>query len=146
MWTADRVEQLKALLTEGLSAGQIAARLGVSRNAVIGKVDRGGLHLPRMQGKRGPSSKPRRPRKPRPVMLKPTPPARPPQPLVPRNIAAPPSLQIPLLSLTAHACRYPDGAQYDPAKTFCGHPVFEQHVYCESHCRAAYAWPKDRAA
>ena len=40
-WTDERVEQLKKLWTEGLSASQIAAQLGgVSRNAVIGKVHR----------------------------------------------------------------------------------------------------------
>ncbi len=43
-WTDDRVEQLKKLWTEGLSASQIANRLGgVTRNAVIGKVHRLGL-------------------------------------------------------------------------------------------------------
>ena len=43
-WTEERVEQLKKLWTEGLSASQIAKRLGdVTRNAVIGKVHRLGL-------------------------------------------------------------------------------------------------------
>tara|TARA_B100000900_G_scaffold410774_2_gene429207 strand:- start:251 stop:733 length:483 start_codon:yes stop_codon:yes gene_type:complete len=43
-WTEQRVEQLKKLWTEGLSASQIAKRLGeVTRNAVIGKVHRLGL-------------------------------------------------------------------------------------------------------
>ena len=40
-WTDERVERLKRLWAEGLSASQIAAQLGgVSRNAVIGKVHR----------------------------------------------------------------------------------------------------------
>lgn len=40
-WTDERVEQLKKLWSEGLSASQIATQLGgVSRNAVIGKVHR----------------------------------------------------------------------------------------------------------
>jgi len=40
-WTDERVETLKKLWSEGLSASQIAASLGgVSRNAVIGKVHR----------------------------------------------------------------------------------------------------------
>ena len=43
-WTDERVELLKKLWTEGLSASQIAAELGnVTRNAVIGKVHRLGL-------------------------------------------------------------------------------------------------------
>ena len=40
-WTDERVELLKKLWAEGLSASQIATQLGgVSRNAVIGKVHR----------------------------------------------------------------------------------------------------------
>ena len=43
-WTDDRVDLLKKLWAEGLSASQIAGRLGsVTRNAVIGKVHRLGL-------------------------------------------------------------------------------------------------------
>ena len=43
-WSEDRVEQLKNLWTEGLSASQIARALGgVTRNAVIGNVHRLGL-------------------------------------------------------------------------------------------------------
>ena len=44
-WTEDRVDVLKRLWLEGLSASQIAKQLGggVTRNAVIGKVHRLGL-------------------------------------------------------------------------------------------------------
>jgi GcrA cell cycle regulator len=44
-WNDERVETLKKLWSEGLSASQIANRLGrdLSRNAVIGKVHRLGL-------------------------------------------------------------------------------------------------------
>src|SRR5262245_23827496 len=61
-WTDERVETLKKLWTEGLSASQIAAELGgVTRNAVIGKVHRLGL-----AGRaKSPSSTAPRPRKPR---------------------------------------------------------------------------------
>lgn len=48
MWSDERVDELKKLWAEGLSASQIAGRFGtVSRNAVIGKVHRLGLpHRP----------------------------------------------------------------------------------------------------
>ena len=61
-WTEERVEQLRTLWTEGLSASQIARVLGgVTRNAVIGKVHRLGL-----SGRaKSPSSATPRPRKPR---------------------------------------------------------------------------------
>ena len=43
-WTEERVELLRKLWTEGLSASQIARQMGgVTRNAVIGKVHRLGL-------------------------------------------------------------------------------------------------------
>jgi len=43
-WNDERVELLKKLWADGLSASQIAGRLGgVTRNAVIGKVHRLGL-------------------------------------------------------------------------------------------------------
>ncbi len=55
-WTDERVETLKKLWQDGLSASQIAKQLGgVTRNAVIGKVHRLGL-----SGRAAPS-KPARP-------------------------------------------------------------------------------------
>jgi GcrA cell cycle regulator len=43
-WTEDRIEALKALWLDGYSASQIAAEMGdLSRNAVIGKVNRLGV-------------------------------------------------------------------------------------------------------
>ena len=61
-WTDERVELLKKLWADGLSASQIANELGsVTRNAVIGKVHRLGL-----SGRaKSPSSSAPRQRKPR---------------------------------------------------------------------------------
>lgn len=43
-WTDERVDELKALHARGWSAGMIAAAMeGVSRNAVIGKLNRLGI-------------------------------------------------------------------------------------------------------
>ena len=66
-WTDERVELLKKLWLDGLSASQIAKQLGgVTRNAVIGKVHRLGL-----SGRAAPSQPARpvfkAPRPPRPV-------------------------------------------------------------------------------
>src|SRR3954469_23529852 len=62
-WTDERVETLKKLWADGLSASQIAAELGgITRNAVIGKVHRLGL-----SGRaKSPTSAAPRPRKTRP--------------------------------------------------------------------------------
>jgi len=70
-WTDERIALLKQLWTRnGLSAGQIAARLGgVTRNAVIGKVHRLGLVQPyspptkkRLATRRRKSRAPRKPK------------------------------------------------------------------------------------
>src|SRR5471032_2247062 len=62
-WTDERVELLKKLWADGLSASQIAGELGgITRNAVIGKVHRLGL-----SGRaKAPSSSAPRQRKARP--------------------------------------------------------------------------------
>ena len=39
-WTAERVELLKSRFEAGLSCREIAGEIGVSRNAVIGKLSR----------------------------------------------------------------------------------------------------------
>ena len=66
-WTEERVELLKKLWAEGLSASQIAAELGgITRNAVIGKVHRLGL-----SGREKPAANPaHKARKPRPAQTK----------------------------------------------------------------------------
>src|SRR5438128_9934504 len=79
-WTDERVELLKKLWQDGLSASQIAKQLGgVTRNAVIGKVHRLGL-----SGRAAPS-------KPQRTTFKAPRPARPLQasPSAPRRIAEP---------------------------------------------------------
>src|SRR5262245_16435549 len=49
-WTAERIEQLKSGFGAGLSCAQIANEIGVSRNAVIGKLNRLGLSRGRSPG------------------------------------------------------------------------------------------------
>ena len=46
-WTSERIELLKRCLHAGLSCGQIACEIGVTRNAVIGKMYRLGLSQPK---------------------------------------------------------------------------------------------------
>jgi GcrA cell cycle regulator len=57
-WTTERLELLKTHFDAGLSCREIAAQIGVSRNAVIGKLSRLGLT-------RGESHAEPRPKKPR---------------------------------------------------------------------------------
>jgi len=46
-WNPERVEQLKRCFHAGLTCSQIAREIGVTRNAVIGKMSRLGLTRPR---------------------------------------------------------------------------------------------------
>src|SRR5690349_1024465 len=127
-WTDERVELLKKLWSEGLSASQIAAELGgITRNAVIGKVHRLGL-----SGRaKSPSSASPRPRKPRASsqMLRVS------RPAIRGNTALaydydlepePELLEIPaeqrktLLQLNEHTCRWPVGDPGSPEFYFCG--------------------------
>src|SRR4051794_24048771 len=59
-WTTERVELLKQHFEEGLSCREIAAIVGVSRNAVIGKLTR--LGLTRGPGSTEPRATPAKPR------------------------------------------------------------------------------------
>lgn len=44
-WSEERIKILRGLIAEGLSGGTMAARMGLSRNAVIGKATRLGLMI-----------------------------------------------------------------------------------------------------
>src|SRR5438128_4347801 len=113
-WTDERVELLKKLWQDGLSASQIAKQLGgVTRNAVIGKVHRLGL-----SGRATPS-KPARPtfkapRPARPVTSAPSAPRRLAEPALHAHAPAvryvdetPGTATV--LTLGAHMCKWPIG-------------------------------------
>jgi GcrA cell cycle regulator len=142
-WTDERVEMLKKLWQDGLSASQIAKQLGgVTRNAVIGKVHRLGL-----SGRAAPS-------KPARTVFKAPRPARP-APSVsaaPRRIAEPVNLPQPspvryveeapglatVLTLGAHMCKWPIGDPALDSFTFCGRRTGEIGPYCQEHSQVAY--------
>jgi GcrA cell cycle regulator len=156
-WTEERVELLKKLWADGLSASQIAGRLGeVTRNAVIGKVHRLGL-AGRATTSRMRSSRPRNrvshlPLRPTRmqyrthgnVALKPVlaPVERPAVALsivpsvIPEDMPAP--LRVPLLDLKKNMCRWPIGDPQDEDFHFCGHAKVAGISYCEHHARAAF--------
>ena len=144
-WTDERVESLKKLWLDGLSASQIAKHLGggLTRNAVIGKVHRLGL-----SGRASPSQ-PHRPafkpvRPPRAVTPA-TPPAR------RAEVAAPPLQAEPLpvpvieetgsatvLTLGAHMCKWPIGDPSRDGFSFCGRASGKDGPYCARHAQMAY--------
>ncbi|CAN5166052.1 GcrA family cell cycle regulator [soil metagenome] len=155
-WTDERVELLKKLWTDGLSASQIAAQLGgVTRNAVIGKV-----HRLSLSGRAKPASSNPRPRRPR--AASPHRPARHfiagntalkthahpaprrlPSPVPIEDIVVPISLNVSLLALTDAMCKWPIGDPSADGFHFCGHRSWNSMPYCEYHSRVAYQ-PVDR--
>ena len=107
-WSDDRVEQLKTLWTEGLSASQIARALGgVTRNAVIGKVHRLGL-----AGRASPSrsDRPRLPMAPKAPSVRSHVPAVPVVEEDPLQLAD--GSHATVLTISDRMCRWPIG---DPA-------------------------------
>ena len=144
-WTDERVENLKKLWADGLSASQIAAELGgITRNAVIGK---------------SPTSAAPRPRKVRPhtQMMRV---ARPairgntalaqafemdvePEPQVVDNVI-PLGQRRTILELTEETCRWPIGDPGSAEFFFCGGQTVTGVPYCGYHSRVAYQPTGDR--
>jgi GcrA cell cycle regulator len=126
-WTEDRVETLKALWNEGLSASQIAGRLGgVTRNAVIGKVHRLGL-----SGRAAPA-KPKtvERRAPETVSVR--------AQSVPMDPATWGEGRLTVTTLGANQCKWPIG---DPASAdfhFCGQGASGGKSYCAYHSQLAF--------
>lgn len=164
-WTCERVELLKKLWSEGLSASQIAAQLGgVSRNAVIGKVHR--LKLPG-RGKTAPGSartqktpagsspsSPRTRRNTSTVLPINTPSINLEEKTLKTelltedvkevdistksNVVVPISRQLNLLQLSENTCRWPVGDPLSADFHFCGADSDENSPYCAFHAKLAF--------
>lgn len=137
-WTASRIDDLRRMVAEGLSARQIAGELGVSRNAICGKIHRCGFKGPAKEirttnplGGRiaqwPPMTREEKARrqKERALLREITQP----QPL-PKAQPHLGSLNLTFDQLHSGACRYPigDGAPF----LFCGQPI-ARDSYCR-HC------------
>ncbi len=132
-WTDERVEQLRSLWTEGLSASQIARALGgVTRNAVIGKVHRLGL-----AGRAAPA-RTDRPRLPSiPKMSTRT--YMPPPPVVEEDpVVFDDGSHATVLTINDRMCRWPIGDPSEHEFHFCGRKPKSGSPYCEAHARKAY--------
>ncbi len=153
-WNDERVELLKKLWSEGLSASQIAGRLGsVTRNAVIGKVHRLGLsgrattsrmktHRPRARlatAKRAThNNKPRFAVAGNPAVRglftgegeAYVPPA--------EEMVIPLAERKTIQTLTECSCRWPIGDPQMADFHFCGKNKVPLLPYCEHHARRAF--------
>jgi GcrA cell cycle regulator len=157
-WNDERVDALKKLWADGLSASQIAGRLGgVTRNAVIGKVHRLGLagrattsrmksHRPRVRTAQAskrlmrtrPTSMGNSPL--RNLYLGDTEPYVPPA----EELVIPVNERKYIQTLTESCCRWPIGDPQQPEFHFCGKTKIPGLPYCEIHARRAFQPPQAR--
>ena len=152
-WNSERVELLQRHFDAGLSCSQIARAIGVTRNAVIGKMNRLGLSRPKeviaRQLERSRAAKLAQPKAAKAWRSK-----------VPRRsiltrqdmpkaaFGGPPSnlehvpidsmRRCTLLELRDGNCRWPISIPGVNGFCFCGNPRIEGLSYCPDHARIAY--------
>ena len=157
-WTDERVELLRRLWDDGLSASQIALQIGgVSRNAVIGKVHRLGLAgrvkpigPASAQGRRKDDlaaeveiasvvvEEPTLPEPPAIVAHRPAPDFPLPPAPAPEPVALAVSERVTIMDLRDSMCRWPMGDPTSPEFRFCGARSITGLPYCTQHAQVAY--------
>jgi GcrA cell cycle regulator len=138
-WTTERVKRLKSCFDAGLSCRQIAADIGVSRNAVIGKLsrlnltrDKGGEPAARNKADAAPAAK-ARPRRPYAMLA------------IYAGPDAPDEFEpiddtqhCSLFELSEARCRWPISTPGAADFCFCGNTPLDTLPYCSGHSRLAY--------
>lgn len=134
-WPDARVQQLTTLFAQGLSRGQIARTMKLSRNSIIGKV----LRLKLTRDTKRPEQVHDR------IVKVRTAPVANRGPVKPRAVTSvePTPLEIDgkcitLLELKDHHCKWPVGDPTDKAFHFCGLAPHPGRPYCPAHCAKAY--------
>ena len=138
-WTDERIELLKGRFEAGLSCREIAADIGVSRNAVIGKLNR--LNLTRENGDarslaRQGAAKRSRPKAAPRLQYR----------LLQALYGEPQPDDEPidnghcctLLELNEARCRWPISTPGAEDFCFCGNTPLKGMPYCQGHARLAY--------
>ncbi len=146
-WTAERIELLKSGFEAGLSCREIAQDIGLSRNAVIGKISRLNLSRQKTVGEtcseRNGSPKVRRPKVVSQhrilMMLDPEP-----KPLA-EEVPIHNGHRCSLLELTQEKCRWPISNSGAMNSWFCGNKPVKGLPYCIGHARIAYRRPSPAA-
>lgn len=112
VWTEERISALSSLWAEGHSTAEIGRRLGITKNAVVGKAHRLSLT-------------------PRPSPLKSGPVSRPRVKAVPK-----------FLGFAGPTCSWPHGHPGEKGFHFCGQRALSGKPYCAEHAALAYVQPK----
>lgn len=141
-WTDERIDLMKKHFAAGLSCRQIAGEIGVSRNAVIGKLSRLNLtrddarkprRSPRQDAAKGGGAKtgPRRQYQMLKAVYEEPQPAAESEPIHGTDCCS-------LLELSEQRCRWPISSPGAEDFRFCGNPPFQGLPYCAGHTRLAY--------
>lgn len=126
IWNDARIAELGRLWQEGLSTAEIGRRLGISKNAVVGKAHR--LNLP----------------------SRPSPIRNPPLRMAPRIVQEPEAMPPPPPKVVQIAggkgpvCQWPHGHPGTAGFHFCGKPSAPGKPYCAEHVAMAYVNSKSR--
>jgi GcrA cell cycle regulator len=133
-WTPEQIGQLTRLWSEGLSTAEIGKRLGISKNAVVGKAHR--LHL---------NSRPSPIKRvgPRPAVVRQPTHVRPAAPAAAAPVPQPAPMRI--VELSSQACRWPIGHPGDENFHFCTQRAIQGKPYCIEHSAVAYVKAKPKA-
>jgi GcrA cell cycle regulator len=136
-WTTERIELLKIHFSAGLTCREIAERIGVSRNAVIGKLSRLNLNRERAGPPRKKTTGEGRKRAGLALRRQ-----------ILRAVAVDeaPAAETPianghrcsLFELSKQTCRWPLSTPGAADFCFCGNPPLEGLPYCAGHSRLAY--------
>ena len=139
LWTEERVKILVDLWLSGKSSTSIGKVFGVSRNSVLGKINR--LNL---TGRKVNSSLP---------TVFATPDAKRPKVKPAKSKTAQIIPDLPtkglissMLDLKDGLCRFPIGHPLEDDFTFCGASIRPTEVYCQAHKKVCYLPKQQRAA
>lgn len=160
-WTPATLNKMKALLEKGMSTAEIGKKIGMSKNAVVGKLNRLGWNNKSTASatKKTPAKKEIvikvKPAKKEPVKKVPLPVVKKIE-AAPKTSAAKGSTSskknlvehqhmiqhaVELAMLRSDQCRWPIGNPDSEKFHFCGAKVFPGKPYCYEHCRTAYQMP-----
>lgn len=115
-WTPEKVKQLTKLWNKGKSTVEIARELGISKNAVVGKVHRLDLTA-----------------RPSPIIRSSSKNAS-----LSQNPMTPKKATMSLLNLKINSCRWPFGDPGSDDFHFCGKDCKTGKSYCPAHYKIAY--------
>ena len=160
VWTEETVEELKKMWDKGMTTGQIAKALNVTKNSIIGKVHR--LCLTARPSPIKKSSTPKtetedkktasktkkacktseKKEKTSEKKVEKTIKEKVVEPKEVKVVEPAPKVveetNIPLVKLDNHTCRWPLGDPKDDDFCFCGKRIKTGQTYCEEHAAVAY--------